>query len=267
MSKSIAVRKAATLMLLRDCDSEPGFEVFMVERPGAAAFGGLHVFPGGKVDPADSVDAAHCSGLSSEEADAILGLERDGLAYWVAAIRESFEEAGVLFGHVDDELVDFTQPETAVRFDTLRHALQAGELKMSEMCHAERVVLAADRVHYFSHWMTPEGAPARFDTRFFVAAMPGNQSVAHHEVELEGGSWVSPAAALEHHRAGRWRMIHPTLHSLETLQRFGSVDELIAAVRVRRHLPEVTPEWHAQGMQYGTVSVARGRAGAGKPRG
>ncbi len=244
------VRKAATLVLVRERDSAEGFEVFMVERPGAAAFGGLHVFPGGKVDPSDSVDAAHCEGVSDDEASAALGLPRDGLAYWVAAIRESFEEAGVLFGHIDGALLDMSDEETAARFDGFRHALQRGELRMSDLCNRERIVLTADRIHYFSHWLTPEGAPARFDTRFFLAVMPSNQIVAHHHTELEGGAWVAPDEALAHHTQGRWKMIYPTLTTLQTLARYSTIDVLIAAVRERRHLPEVTDERHRQGMQY-----------------
>jgi 8-oxo-dGTP pyrophosphatase MutT (NUDIX family) len=242
------VRKAASLLLTRS----PGggtLEVFMVERPGTATFGGLHVFPGGKVDPADSVDAAHCRGLDDAAASEALGLTQDGLAYWVAAIRESFEEAGVLLGRIDDAFVDFADPEADVRFQTHRRALVKGEVRMAEICERERMVLATDHVHYFSHWITPEGAPARFDTRFFLATMPENQSASLHSDELADGLWISPAEALDRHRAGQWRMIHPTLVTLESLAAYGSIDALVRDVRAWRHLPEVTPELNRQGMQ------------------
>lgn len=221
----------------------------MVERPGTAAFGGLHVFPGGKVDPADSIDPLHCNGLSDAEGSALLGLKAGGLAYWVAAIRESFEEAGVLFGRIGDRPVDFSDPVVAERFAVYRDELQRGAIRMVDVCHREGVALSAGEVHYFSHWITPEGAPARFDTRFFMAAMPADQEVAHHEAELESGDWVAPGLALAHHRAGRWRMIYPTLTTLEILNRYDSIAALASAVRTRSHLPTVTPERSRQGMQ------------------
>lgn len=227
----------------------PGLEVFMVERPGAAAFGGLHVFPGGKVDPADSVDAAHCQGMEDAGASVTLRLPKDGLAYWVAAIRESFEEAGVMLGRIDDAFVDFSNPVADARFQAHRRALVAGELRMAEICERERMVLATDHVHYFSHWITPEGAPARFDTRFFLATMPENQSASLHSDELADGLWISPAEALDRQRAGQWRMIHPTLVTLGSLAAYDSIDSLVRDVRAWRHLPEVTPELNRQGMQ------------------
>jgi 8-oxo-dGTP pyrophosphatase MutT (NUDIX family) len=242
------IRKAATLVLVRGRNS-PGFEVFMVERPGSAAFGGLHVFPGGKVDPADRVDAAHCDGLSDEAASAWLGVPEGGLAYWVAAIRESFEEAGVLLGRLQGRLIETADPQLEARFQRHREALVRGELKMSDLCLREEIVLAADRVHYFSHWITPEGAPARFDTRFFLAVMPENQIVSHHAEELEDGLWITPQEALSHHVSGRWRMIYPTLTTLETLARFDTIEALVAAVQSWSHLPEVTDERNRQGMQ------------------
>jgi 8-oxo-dGTP pyrophosphatase MutT (NUDIX family) len=224
--------------------------VFMVERPGAAtAFGGLHVFPGGKVDPADSVDAEHCAGLDDATASACLGIEASGLAYWVAAIRESFEEAGVLLGRVDGAFVDLSDRETEARFLSHRRALVQGEVRMAEVCARERMVLATDHVHYFSHWITPEGAPARFDTRFFLATMPEGQTTSLHADELADGVWISPAEALDRHRAGQWRMIHPTFVTLETLASYDSIDSLVADVEAWRHLPEVTPERNRQGMQ------------------
>jgi 8-oxo-dGTP pyrophosphatase MutT (NUDIX family) len=264
---SAPVRKAATLILVRT-RRDDALEVFMVERPGAAAFGGLHVFPGGKVDPSDVVDAAHCRGISDREASAMLGLTSGGLAFWVAAIRESFEEAGVLFAHLDGRLVDLSDVAVASRFERLRHALQGGTLRMADLCNSEQLVLAADQVHYFSHWLTPEGAPARFDTRFFLAVMPDNQTVAHHELELEGGTWVTPALALTHHREGRWQMIYPTLTTLETLRRYRTVSALLADVQARRHLPEVTAERNRQGMQHDRGMAAPvGLSGTGKDGG
>jgi len=221
----------------------------MVERPARGTFGGLHVFPGGKVDASDALDGELLRGLDDREASRILGVERGGLAYWVAAIRESFEEAGVLLAYRDAALVDFADDAMNARIEGRRRALVSGEIEFAALCRNERVALAADRVHYFSHWITPVGAPARFDTRFFVAEMPARQHVRLHSNELRGAEWIAPREALDQHRLGRWQMIHPTLTTLETLANYHDVGRLIADVNAWCHLPDVTDERARQGMQ------------------
>jgi 8-oxo-dGTP pyrophosphatase MutT (NUDIX family) len=241
---------AATLLLVRDAND--AIEVFMVRRPGAADFGGMYVFPGGKLDAADGA-AAHLSPtLTDAEASRRLGIERGGLAYWVAAIRESFEEAGVLLarrsGH-DAATVTGTVAEVEARFGEYRHAMLNGQVTLADLCDAEGLELAADEVHYFSHWITPPGPPRRYDTRFFIARMPENQRLAHHEAELTDGCWVRPSVALENHAQRHWQMIMPTLSTLRTLARFAGVDALLDAVRGGTHLPPVTDDHGRQGMQ------------------
>jgi 8-oxo-dGTP pyrophosphatase MutT (NUDIX family) len=247
---------ASTLLLVRDTDG--GIEVFMVRRPGAADFGGMYVFPGGKVDAADA-DAAHlCANLSDAAASSRLGIEAGGLAYWVAAIRESFEEAGVLLARraADDErqgdaMVDCTAADVEARYGEYRQAMHDGQVTFTELCDAEGLQLAADAVHYFSHWITPKGPPRRYDTRFFLARMPENQRPTHHEEELTDGVWIRPANALEHHDTGLWRMIVPTLTTLRMLVRYSSVDRLTADVAARRHVADPSDELNRQGMQQG----------------
>lgn len=242
------LRTAATLVLVRP-RAPSGIDVLMVERPSRGAFGGLHVFPGGKVDGGDALDEARSRGRSDRDASRILGVARGGLAFWIAAIRESFEEAGVLFGYVGGHLVDLGDRPTRSRFEAHRRALIDGSLTLEVLCELERVTLATDRIHYFSHWITPIGAPARFDTRFFLAVMPPEQSVTLHANELERAEWIAPADALGRHRAGGFPMIHPTLTTLETLARYRDVDRLVEDVSAWRHLPDVTDEKVRQGMQ------------------
>jgi 8-oxo-dGTP pyrophosphatase MutT (NUDIX family) len=242
------MRDAATLLLVRD--TEAGLEVFMVERPGAADFGGMHVFPGGKVDAADSTLESLCVGLPDSLASERLGVPRGGLAFWTAAIREAFEEAGVLLCYRGDRIVDLSDPATRDRFADHRAAIHKGELSIIDLCQREQLTLATDRVHYFSHWITPLGPPRRYDTRFFLAHMPENQEPAHHEGELEDGLWVRPADALTHQEAGRWTAIFPTLTTLRSLARYDRVAALEADVLAWRHLPEITEERHRQGMQH-----------------
>ena len=241
------MRDAATLLLVRDTPA--GLEVFMVERPGAADFGGMHVFPGGKVDAVDSTVESRCVALSDAVASERLGLPHGGIAFWSAAIREAFEEAGVLLGYSGDRLVDLSDPATRDRFADHRAAVHKGELSIVDLCERENLRLATDRVHYFSHWITPLGPPRRYDTRFFLAHMPQNQVTAHHEKELEDGLWVRPSDALAHQEAGRWTMIFPTLTTLRSLARYDRVDALEADVLAWRHLPVITDERHRQGMQ------------------
>jgi 8-oxo-dGTP pyrophosphatase MutT (NUDIX family) len=242
---------ASTLLLVRADGGD--IEVFMVRRPGAADFGGMYVFPGGKVDAADA-DAAHlCPTLTDAEASRRLGIDRGGLAYWVAAIRESFEEAGVLLarprGGARGGTSDNAAPGAEERFGEYRHAMHEGQVTFAELCDAEGLDLAADVVHYFSHWITPKGPPRRYDTRFFLAEVPGNQRLTHLRQELTDGVWVRPADALAHHRAERWRMIMPTLSTLRTLARYVSLQALFADVVSGRHLERVTDELGRQGMQ------------------
>ena len=222
----------------------------MVQRPGRGTFPNLHVFPGGKVDPADDALSDLCEGLDDARASAQLGMTRNGLRYWVTAIRECFEECGVLLAYRDRRPFSASGEDERARFDRHRHRLAAGDDTLAALARREGLRLATDRVLYFSHWITPPTAPARFDTRFFVAAMPGGQRAVGHSGETVAGTWVRPRDALANFDAGRWQMIHPTLTTLRTASRFDTVDGLLAAVAARRHLGEVTETLHEQGMQH-----------------
>jgi len=239
------IRLAATVLLLRE--GRDGPEVFMQKRPGRGDFPDLHVFPGGKVDERDFLPEC-IDGLPGRAADALLGV-RGALRYWVTAIRECFEECGVLLARRDGELLAFSDPAEVARFDAYRHQLIDGHITMAELCGRERLVLAADRLLYFSHWLTPEQAPRRFDTRFFVTRMPSAQETAAHHWETAGAEWVAPALALEAAREGRWRMIAPTLTTLRSIATLSSVDAIDAAVRGETHLPELTDVLRREGMQ------------------
>lgn len=239
------MRLAATILLVRDGAGGP--EVFMMQRPGGVDFPNLHVFPGGKVDEGDFVPEL-LEGLADEHANRQLGLAAGGLRYWVAAIRECFEECGVLLAHRDGELIRWADAREVARFNAYRQQLIDGELSMTALCRREQLTLAADRVHYFSHWITPEQAPRRFDTRFFIAAMPANQETLAHHWETAADEWVRPADALAAHAAGRWQMISPTLTTLEAIAGFAAVDSMLAAVAAEAHLGELTDELRYQGM-------------------
>ncbi len=222
----VPVRPAATVMLLRDAAGvDPGLEVFVLRRTGAAAFGaGMYVFPGGRVDEADgSADmAGRCRGLDDEEASARLGLPRGGLAYWVAAVRECFEEAGVL-------LADRRDGGALELRDGDRHAVHAGELSLVDLCRRDDLVLDLSTTHYVAHWVTPVGERRRFDTRFFVSAAPADQEPLHDEKETVESRWVRPSEALALHEAGELMMMPPTVANLRFLEPHGSVRSALDA--------------------------------------
>ena len=228
---SVPTRDGATVMLVRDDDaSEPPLEVFMLRRHPSTAFGSVHVFPGGVVDAADHDLAldARCPGLSDAEASAQLDIEVGGRAFWVAAMREAFEEAGVLLARTaTGAYVRFDDhPDLEARFDAHRRALNAGERSFLEVLDDEDLTLALGDVQYFAHWITPEGEPKRFDTRFFLARAPEGQAYAHDDGEIIGSEWVRPDEALRRHRAGDFPMIGPTIASLQDLNRYATADEL-----------------------------------------
>ncbi|HEX7036532.1 MAG TPA: NUDIX domain-containing protein [Pseudomonadales bacterium] len=239
------IRLAATIVLLREGPDGP--EVFMMKRPGVGDFPDLHVFPGGKLDEADFAPEL-LQGLDAGTADRLLGVAGGGLRYWVAAIRECFEECGVLLAYRDGAPLSWANEGEIARFDGYRQELIDGRISLLEVCRREGLRLAADRVRYFSHWITPAVVPRRFDTRFFVAAMPEDQTTIAHHWETADDEWVRPRAALEAHRAGRWQMISPTLTTLDTLARFDDVSSILAAVDAETHLPPLTDELARQGM-------------------
>jgi 8-oxo-dGTP pyrophosphatase MutT (NUDIX family) len=239
------VRLAATILLLRDTGGGP--EVFMMQRPGGVDFPDLHVFPGGKVDGNDFVPDL-LEGLTDEEANRRLGLPAGGLRYWVAAIRECFEECGVLLAYRDGAPLRWCDGQEVERFDGYRQDLIDGRISMADLCRIERLRLAADRVEYFSHWITPEQVPRRFDTRFFIAAMPADQETVAHHWESAAAEWVRPADALRAHREGRWQMISPTLTTLASIAAFPDTRAVLAAVAAESHLGELTDELRRQGM-------------------
>lgn len=242
-------RDAATVMLVRDVGDE--MQVFMLRRNLNSDFvGGAYVFPGGAVDEADRhTDLGPiCTGLTDEQASVKLGIGRGGLAYWVAAIRECFEEAGVLLAYrADGDIVRLADPDVAARFDRHRSDVYAGRRRLVDVCVEEGLQLAVDGIHYFSHWITPEGAPRRYDTRFFVCAAPPEQTPLHDEQETIANCWITPADALERHRRGDFDLIFPTIKNLEAIGRFRRSEDLLDAARAAGEIPTVQPRISTDG--------------------
>lgn len=236
---------ASTVVLLRDAPSPPtGFEVFMVQRHAQSGFvGGAYVFPGGRVDPEDAIDPARCAGLDDATANRRLGLASGGLAHYVAAIRECFEEAGVLLAYDrSGSLLDFADPAVDEHFKRLRDRLNAGTISIQAIAEQEDLRLATDRIAYWSHWITPEGEPRRFDTRFFVTHAPERQIAAHDDWELTNSTWITPVDAIERARRREWLIVFPTLMNLRALARQETADVAVAwAARQPLPLPVNLP--------------------------
>jgi 8-oxo-dGTP pyrophosphatase MutT (NUDIX family) len=249
----VEIRDAATVMLVRDKPSG-GLEVFMLKRNLDSDFvGGAFVFPGGAVDDVDrhaDLEAV-CGGRSDDQASAMLDIDRGGLAYWVAAIRECFEESGVLLAYDrDGEVISFKDPEVAERFVEHRKAVDSGERRLLDVCEAEGLRLAVDQIHYFAHWITPEGPPRRYDTRFFVCAAPPEQVPLHDDRETVANRWIGPAEALDAHQRGEFEIIFPTIKNLEAITRFDSSADLLAAAAAIEQVPTVIPRIVADGHGY-----------------
>ncbi|MEZ5597611.1 MAG: NUDIX domain-containing protein [Pseudomonadales bacterium] len=209
---------AATVVILRE---RQHLETFMVVRHHQIDFAsGALVFPGGKVDRGD-FDPALESFLDRAHDESTMR------AMQVAAIRESFEECGVLLARPlgSDNLVD------AHRLNTLepyRKQLNDGAITITEFLARERLRLACDQLHHFAHWITPPMVPKRFDTHFFLAAAPEDHLAVHDGHENVDSVWIRPEAAVQAAREGTRTVIFPTLRNLERLSRFDSIADAIA---------------------------------------
>jgi 8-oxo-dGTP pyrophosphatase MutT (NUDIX family) len=236
-------------MVVRDSPAPTGgttLEVLMVRRNLRSDFvGGAYVFPGGAVDPLDggAEAEAFCVGRSDAEASALLGFPSGGLAYWVAVVRETFEEAGLLLARRESGpgLLAGDREEEA-RLAAERVAVNAGTRRFLDLCRDEQLRLNVGDIHYFAHWVTPRGAPRRYDTRFFVAAAPPGQIAAHDAGETIADVWISPADALARHRSGEIEIIFPTIRNLQAIGRFATSTELLdAAESASSAVPAIEP--------------------------
>lgn len=216
------VREAATVMIVRDA---PDLHVFMLRRNLNSDFvGGAYVFPGGGVDEHDRAAAVidRSNGLDDVTASRLLGVERGGLGFWVGAVRESFEEAGVLFARRADG-----RAVRAGALDADRVAVAARDLAFGDLLEREDLVLDLGALHVFSHWITPNGMPRRYDTWFFVAQAPEGE-YSHDDTETIASTWIQPSDALERALRQELEIIFPTQKNLEAIARFTRADELLA---------------------------------------
>ena len=231
---------ASTVILLRDGSVSP--ETLLIERHGKSEFlPDMYVFPGGVVEEADHALAHRVTGVTVESAAEALGEVAPDLAlgFFVAAIRETFEEAGILLARErgSPKLLDPSRSDELARH---RLDVQAGHQSFRELVERENIDLAADQLAVHAHWITPERVPRRFDTFFFSALAPPGQLAQHDGIETTDHLWIRPEDALSETRAGKRRMIFPTAANLETLSGFRAAQEALEASR-RRPVVAVTP--------------------------
>jgi 8-oxo-dGTP pyrophosphatase MutT (NUDIX family) len=230
-SGDVPVRPAATVMLL---DDRPELRVLMLRRRRGSAFvGGMTLFPGGRVDAGDARADAEtvCAEIGDAAASRRLGLERGGLAYWIAAIRETFEEAGVLLAsdaHSGAPL-DLADAARASRFAAYRNAVDRGREAFLDVIRREQLTLQVASMPYAARWITPPGPPRRYDTRFFLARLPAGQTPLHDDREAVHSEWIAPAAALEGFASGALSMLPPTVGMLRILASFEDSGAAMAA--------------------------------------
>jgi 8-oxo-dGTP pyrophosphatase MutT (NUDIX family) len=239
---TVKPKDAATVILLRNPggQAEDGFEVLMVLRSRSSKFvPGFYVFPGGAVDKDDCSPAMEgfCGSRGSLPAHQLLDdppSPARALGAWVAGIRETFEEAGLFLAYGrHGALLSFDGNQTGP-FHRYRELLRQGKMSFRNLLQKEGLTLATDRLHYFSHWITPWFYPIRYDVRFFVAEAPAGQEALHDGGELTEHVWIKPRDALDLHRANRFDMVFPTVMTMKALSKFGTIGEALQSTVDKR---------------------------------
>lgn len=234
-----APKKASTVILVRP-NQDGKFEVLMTQRPHWMEFlGGFYVFPGGILEEEDCAPEMleRCRGLTPAEAQGILGhgIEPElSLGHWITAIRELFEEAGVLLGVTESGAApDMKDEELKQKLSWGRRDLVQGTVSLHAVLRAQELYCDASRLIYLTHRITPEGNPMRFDTRFYLAALPQHRTAMAQSEEVAHSVWVTPDSALAGARKEEMPVIRPTRIILESLADFDSWEALTKAYPVR----------------------------------
>ena len=235
----VPAKPSATIVVLRD--GSGGLELLLVKRRAGDAFGGHYTFPGGVVDDDEAASHDFSMRRTRDEANAILSVAEGGLDYYSAAIRELFEETGILLAR--DRAGDWFQDCSDL--NVLRKEVDLGELPWSEFLKRLELLMASDALHYFAHWETPLSLPKRWSTRFFLAESPPGQDATHDGSELTDLRWISASDALALQREGDMKLPIPTAKTLESLSEFDSVGDAIdwAQVRLTQGIERILPEF------------------------
>ncbi len=232
-------KDASTVLLLRD--TAAGLQVYVLRRQRSMAFaGGMYAFPGGSVDPRDHDRAVAWAGPSPQQwATWLVCDEAQARSLVCAAVRETFEESGVLLaGESPDTVVKDT---TGADWEADRADLAAHRLAFADFLQQRGLVVRTDLLGAWAHWITPSFEPRRYDTRFFVAALPSGQRTRDVSGEADSVEWVAPGEAVRRTEAGRIRMLPPTFTALREMAGFTDAASVLAAAP-SRPMPTVVPE-------------------------
>ena len=236
MSAAAKHNPASSVVLVREAQTR-GFEVLLTRRPDEMPFlGGTYCFPGGSVHESDYADGMlrRCRGLSAADGRKIIGAHlppRRALGFWVAAVRELFEEVGVLLAVKQTGEPLTWDAELQVQLLNKRPAFRDGSLTFQSFLESEKLFCDATGLAYFSHWHTPATPSSSIDTRFFLAAMPEPQTLLDTASEITRGRWLAPDRALRLFNRGELPIAFSTFASLRTLADFGSVKSVFNEFR------------------------------------
>jgi 8-oxo-dGTP pyrophosphatase MutT (NUDIX family) len=255
--KIVEPKDASTVMLLRQRKNaaEEAIEILMVLRhPDNKFVANAYVYPGGALDKEDCASDmdVFCRGMNREKAMRVMPdiPAEKALGAWVAGIRESFEEVGILLAYdKSGSIITFDKEDEKKRFSTYRDALCGGQKSFRDMLKNEGLALATDRVHYFSHWITPEPLPIRYDVRFFVAEAPERQDALHDGCELIEHIWITPQEALNAYERGNFGIVLPTIMTLKELCRFKTVGDVIKSA-AHKNIPRILTKMTRKGNAY-----------------
>ncbi len=232
MNTQQKTKQAATVILLRRAEPK-GFEIYLTRRPESMPFlGGKYCYPGGSIKKADFAAGMidRCVGLAPEQARKVMGAQfgpDEAMGLWVGAIRELFEEVGVLLAVEESGSPFVVDRQRAVRLAQKHAALLHNSLSFLSLLESENVYCDLSSLAYFSHWQTPAQASIRFDTRFFLAALPGDQMPLSTSEEVADSLWLTPDHALKLFDRGDLPMIFPTFVSLRTLADFETLENVV----------------------------------------
>jgi len=216
-------------MIVRDSDI--GVQVFMMKRSLRSSFGGIWVFPGGILEDQDQDIAKknYCNGIDEKKAKAILNYDQESLTYWIASLRETFEETGALIANRDNNSFFTPTEDEAINLERLRSDLNNGKISFISILKQLKLKIALERLIYISHWITPDVETKRYTTRFFLTSLNEEVTMTHDDLEGTDSKWIGINEALEAHKAGRISLIMPTIKNLESISSYKNTQEMISA--------------------------------------
>ena len=223
-------KPSSTILLVRDNPYGGNIEVLLMQRRHSITFGGAYTFPGGKTEKADC--APNLINISNGPSDPIasrtLKLSQGGLSYFIASIRECFEETGIFLAVKNYEnSYKFVDHRDIATLSAYRSKLNDGKISLETICVEQNIILATNRLIYVSHWITPQSEKKRYSTRFFLAPMPSGQIALPDGLEAVRTLWIEPERALQKHECGELKMFIPTIVNLKQISGFTSIQQLL----------------------------------------